>query len=278
MATAVQGTPGGIQREIRIYSHSGLFYWWPVCALGFIFALFTWVGGERLATVPFGTKPEVGQQVGELGKRDVLVLPADKKLLRDPKTDNPLEPKLYISGSKNQGVLFCIILLLVIFITNIPLRGLWSVMVISFIIFLASLFAALGWWDIILDYFSLLDIRITMGGYLLMASALLILWLLTFYLYDRQIYMIFTSGQLRVQLEIGGGETAYDTANLVFHKQRSDLFRHYILGFGSGDLIVRPVGSKEDIDLPNVLQVGRRIKEIEEMLRTRQVQQVVAGQ
>jgi len=62
-------------------------------------------------------------------------------------------------------------------------------------------------------------------------------------LLDPQIYMVFTPGQLRVRQEIGGGEAAYDTAGMVIQKQRNDLFRHWILGLGSGDLVVNTSGA-----------------------------------
>ena len=44
------------QREIRIYSHSQLFYWWPVWATAFILAGWTWLEGDRMAILPAGTK------------------------------------------------------------------------------------------------------------------------------------------------------------------------------------------------------------------------------
>ena len=105
---------------------------------------------------------------------------------------------------------------------------------------------------------------------------LLVLWLVIFFLFDKQIYMVFTPGQLRVRLEIGEAETAYDTTGMTIQKQRSDLFRHWILGLGSGDLIVNTSGAKaHHFDMPNVLSLGRKVREIEEMLRSRQV---VSGQ
>jgi len=98
------------------------------------------------------------------------------------------------------------------------------------------------------------------------------IWLIVFMFFDQQIYMVFTPGQLRVRLEIGGGETAYDTTGMSIQKQRSDLFRHWILGLGSGDLIVRTTGAQvHQFDLPNVLAIGRRVREIEELLRMKQV-------
>jgi hypothetical protein len=91
-------------------------------------------------------------------------------------------------------------------------------------------------------------------------------------LFDKQIYMVFTPGQLRVRLEIGEAETAYDTTGMTIQKQRSDLFRHWILGLGSGDLIVKTSGAQAHyFDMPNVLFLGRKVREIEDMLRARQV-------
>ena len=82
--------------------------------------------------------------------------------------------------------------------------------------------------------------------------------------------MIFTPGQVRVHLEIGGGETAYDTMGMTIQKQRDDLFRHWILGLGSGDLIVRTSGANShEFHMPNVLSVSYKLRQIEEMQRDR---------
>ncbi len=115
----------------------------------------------------------------------------------------------------------------------------------------------MGKWDDILTSLSYLDIRINLGGYLLISTVLFLLWLFVFTLFDRQIYMVFTPGQLRVRLEIGEAETAYDTTGMTIQKQRSDLFRHWVLGLGSGDLIVRTAGAQaHQFDMPNVLFFG----------------------
>ena len=67
---------------------------------------------------------------------------------------------------------------------------------------------------------------------------------------------------------------AYDTLGMVVVKRRSGLFRHWLLGFGSGDLIVNTSGaSAAHYDLPNVLFVGYKVKLIEEMLREKPVVQ-----
>ncbi len=265
-------------REIKIVSHSNLFYWWPVWAAGFMMAIITAFSGHVMAVVPTGTI--AGQAVSgdakidsegkkqDLEGRAVLISPPNPK----GTTYDFTTPKLHMAPSKNLGVFYAFILLLVITITNIPLRGLWSVMVIICIVFLIIILALLKVWNDVLTYFSFLDIRINMGGYLLISSVLLVIWAIVVFLFDRQLYMIFSPGQLRVRLEIGEGETAYDTTGMTIQKQRSDLFRHWILGLGSGDLIVRTTGAQvHHFDLPNVLFLGRKVRDIEDMLRSRPV-------
>lgn len=277
------------KRGILVISHCSLFYWWPVWAVGFLMFLITWITGEYMVTVPPGTTAQrdvtllvEGKKKGDPmveEKREAYVLPKDHHLAPIAKPGEPLgppeRPHLWMTANKNLGVLFVAVVLLVIAITNIPLRGLWSVIVIVFVVSLIIIFALLEWWDWILTQLSFLDIRINAAGYLVISIVLFILWLAIMLLFDRQMYMIFTPGQMRVCLEIGDAETAYDTTGMTIQKQRSDLFRHWILGLGSGDLIVKTSGAHaHEFQMPNVLFVGRKVKDIEEMLRQRQV---VAG-
>ena len=67
------------------------------------------------------------------------------------------------------------------------------------------------------------------------------------------------------------GEINHATTGLVLEKERSDLFRHVILGLGSGDLIIRPAGGKDAIHLPNVLFVGHKKRAAESLIREQQV-------
>jgi hypothetical protein len=98
------------------------------------------------------------------------------------------------------------------------------------------------------------------------------LWLVIMIVFDRQIYMVFTPGQVRVRQEIGDAEVTFDTTGMSVQKQRSDLFRHWILGLGSGDLIVKTSGANpQEIHMPNVLFVGSKVVRIEEMLAERAV-------
>jgi len=95
------------------------------------------------------------------------------------------------------------------------------------------------------------------------------LWVLATYIFDRRTYVIFTPGQIRVCEHIGASVQTYNALGVSLEKQRDDLFRHYILGFGSGDLVLHvPSADKQAIRLPNVLFIGWRLKAIENMLRS----------
>jgi len=272
------GTPPRPDDQVIVISHSNLFYWWPVWVIGFLMAALTFWDGDRLATVPAGTKAvkEMVTYTGEdakLYKGEAYILPEGKmvsRLTKGNKESVTRNPYVHIAKSKNYGVIFCVTLLLVITITNIPLRGMWSVVVIITIILLSVIFALAGWWDKIFDTLELLDIRINAGGYLFISCGLFVIWLFTILIFDRQIYIEFEPGQFKVCTEIGGGQKAYDTIGMTLERQRSDLFRHIILGIGSGDLIVRTTGAQShQFDLPNVLFIRKKVQMIEDLLRRR---------
>ena len=269
-------------KEIRIISHCNLFYWWPVWAVGFLMTILTYADRHLVAFVPHDTKAyreatvttKTGTTKVEEEGRDVLVVPKGEHL--PPKDLNvaPEDPHVHLALNKSYGVVFFIVLLLVILITNVPLRGLWSFIVLIVILFLTIIFWIMNWWGPILDSLARLHIHMNVAGYFLFSTGLLAIWLATFLLFDPQVYMIFTPGQLRVCTEIGGGLSAHDTMGMVIQKQRNDLFRHWILGMGSGDLIVNTSGaSAAHYDLPNVLFVGYKVRMIEEMLREKAVVQ-----
>jgi hypothetical protein len=270
--------------EIRIISHSNLFYWWPVWAIGFIMGFLTLIMGDRMAMVPAKsevysgasvTVTESGNKQTTVSGREVILLPergaVSLEQLKDAE-DGGKFFKLHVYPSKSFGVIFATVLLLVIVITNVPMRGMWSVVVILLIIMLVIIFSLAGWWERVLGWFFLLHIHINSAGYLFIAVVLLIAWLVTFLFFDQQIYMVFTPGQVKVRTEIGGGEVVYDTMGMTVQKQRSDLFRHWILGLGSGDLLVTTTGAAaHHFDLPNVLFIGKKVQMIEDMLREKAV-------
>jgi hypothetical protein len=262
--------------EVTVVSHSNIFYWWPVWAVGFVMGLWTLaVDRHLMVTVPSDAKTYANATVSvedagvKLEGREVVVLEKGKKLPRRFSDDKePAQPRVHMARSKNLGVIFCVTLLLVIVITNVPLRGMWSVVVIIMVILLAVILALAGAWEWIVTHLNLLDIRINAGGYFFISTLLLAIWLVALLFFDRQVYIVFAPRSFRVCTEIGGGEKVYDTMGMKLERQRGDLFRHYILGLGSGDMIVKTTGaSSEHFDLPNVLFIGKKMQMIDELIR-----------
>jgi hypothetical protein len=91
--------------------------------------------------------------------------------------------------------------------------------------------------------------------------------------------MIVTRGQVRIRQAIGDGEIAVDSTGLLLDKKRNDLFRHWLLGLGSGDLHVKTAGpSNIDFELPNVLLIGTKLSRVQDLLREKEVaEQPAAG-
>jgi hypothetical protein len=270
MATS---SPASAPKEIVIISHSPLFYWWPVWFVGFLMAVWTYFSGDLMAIVPVGTMAERERTVGgQDGPRDVLILPPGAQLRVDPATGAVLQPRLRMAADNNLGMIFVTTLCLVIVITNIHLRGLWSVLALLGIISATILLALLGWWDPILRTIGVIDVHINALGYFSIALFLFAIWLLTVVVYDRQLYLIFSRGQLRVRTAIGAGEKTYDTFGIMVEKHMDDLFRHWLLGFGSGDMTVRTAGTNvQQFEVANVLRIGRKLELIQQMLQERAV-------
>jgi len=270
-------------REIKLVSHSPIFYWWPIWVLGYMMALITFFEGNRVAILPAESLVHKVAEDDPNVERYTLSIPKGKatdsldravKSSSDPANPAAFRPRM--SEKAWMGPLYCVILLLTILITNIPLRGLWS-----FLVLMGLLIIALGitlvpnGWDNLLRTVGDLHIYINMAGYLFIATTTLILWAVSVFVFDQRTYMIITPGQLRVCEHIGDSVRSYDTTGIAFEKQRDDLFRHWILGFFSGDLIVRTSGAeKQEIRVPNVLWIGYRLEQIQTILRERAV---VAG-
>jgi len=220
--------PGQQLPELKLYSHSSLFYWWPVWTVGYLFALLTYVYGEKIS----------------IGGQEYLMHP-----------------------SKNLGVFYTVIFTTIIVLTNVTLRGLVSVVVIVTALFFTVLFAWLGWWESILALLPYLGIHMNLGFYVFFSTSIFIVWALAFWVFDRMTYWRIRPGQMTLEHVVGSGERSYDTRGLVFEKHLDDFFRHQVLGLGSGDLRITTAGArKEEIYIPNVLFVSRKVQEIQKLI------------
>ncbi len=172
-----------------------------------------------------------------------------------------------VHPSNNPGIFFIAVLVLLVVFTTTKLRGIYSVLTVVSVAFFGVLFAWFGWWDNILRFIPHLSARANMGFYLLFSAALLAIWLLSFFVFDRLVIWRVRPGQMIEERRIGGQARSYDTNGLVFERRSQDLFHDIVLGMGAGDMIVTTGGAnKQTIQIPNVLLVGRRMTAIERMI------------
>jgi hypothetical protein len=271
--TAPPGTPVEVLRpenpihQIRIYSHSPVYYWWPLWVIGYIMAFLTYADRHIAPIVPEGSLYQASS--------NSIILPPGSPApgSNNPglKFASPDSPKIgeHMSESKNLGIIFTVALLMIIFITNTPLRGLWSAVFLLLVIVATLVFAQLHWWDRIFHFFGRISIHMNLGFYVFFSTLLLALWLAVVFGFDRMHYWLFRPGQVTFEAVFGGGQRAYDPNGMVFEKRLSDLFRHYLLGLGSGDLIITFGGAatREPIQIPNVLFLTHaKIRRLEAMI------------
>ncbi|HVC93306.1 MAG TPA: hypothetical protein VND64_06420 [Pirellulales bacterium] len=244
--------------EIRIYSHSSIFYWWPVWLAGFLMAAITFVEGSRAVIAPAGSTYDAAGRA--------IVLPEGAAV---PSGDgSPIGERE--AESKNLGVVFTVILLLVVFITNTPLRGLWSAIAVLVVLVLTLTLAWLGKWNDLLAAFGRVSIHMNLGFYVFFSSLLLLLWAAVVFVFDRMHYWKFRPGQLTYESWFGGGQKSYDTAGMLFEKLRDDPFRHWVLGLGSGDLTIKTSGAQhEQIVVSNVLRLNPILTRLQAMVSER---------
>jgi len=175
--------------QVVLFGHSWIFFWWPVWVVGYIMALLIRFNPVQI-------------QVG-----DRLVL--------------------FPSGP-NLGVIYSLVVLLTILLTNTRMRGLASLVVVLAAAFATLLFAYLDWWPTILRWFGELTVFMDMGFYLFMSTALLIVWELVVLVIDHFSFWRIRPGQITHEYVLGAVTQSYDTDGIVFIKEQSDLFRNWV--------------------------------------------------
>ena len=217
------------QVDIKLVSHSNIFFWWPAWVTGFAVALISYMQGRDVAVAP------------EIVER--------------------------VHPSNNPGIFFIAVLILLVVFTTTKLRGIYSAMTLVTAAFFVVLFAWFGWWDEIFRFIPQLSARANMGFYVLFSTTLLGVWLLAFFVFDRLTVWRIRPGQMVEERLIGGQARSYDTNGLVFERRGQDLFHDVILGFGAGDLTLTIGGANEEtIQIPNVLFLNRKVKAIERLI------------
>ena len=110
MSSATQAVQPGVDnrpQKVVVISHSPLFYWWPVWAVGFLMALLTYLRGYQVAFVPPGTVAERGARVeGHDGPRDILIAPAGQPLPAAPEPEDLKQPRLRMLAGNDPGIIW----------------------------------------------------------------------------------------------------------------------------------------------------------------------------
>lgn len=214
--------------EVKIYSQNRLFYWWPVWVTGYICALVTYLGGMKIETVNLNE---------------------------------------YFHPSANPGIIWVMVLGIVLIFTNFSFRGAASLAIVIGIVLVSIIFALAGWWDAIFAGVTSLSIHMNMGFYLFSSTVVLALWAYAFFIHKRLNYYRVRPGQISRMRLVGEGEMNYDTRGAVLEKHREDIFRHWFLGLGSGDVTISTSGARSDeIHIKNVLFIDRKTKSIRKLI------------
>jgi len=215
-------------REVRIYSHSLVFYWWPIWVVGYLLAAVTYIQGQEVT----------------FSGTTVLIHP-----------------------SRNLGVIFTFTFLLVMFMTHFAVRGIASITVIITAVAVTLFLAYMGWWDTVLKTVGDLAIYMNLGFYVFFSTAMFLIWALEAFVLVRFDYYVVRPGQLIHYTFLGGGEDTYDTRGMSVQKMRDDLFRHWLLGLGSGDMHVAATGARPaNFTVHNVLFVGHKLEKIQQLV------------
>ncbi len=215
--------------EVRLYGHSSLVYWWPVWLIGYAMALLIYLQGGVV------------------------------------RLDEARQGLYHMSSTP--GLVFTMVLLLVILITNVRVRGIASLATILGIAFrdcavrvarLVGQHPAGSAAARRPSQSRLLPRLFDRAACPLAARR---------FVFDRLVYWRVRPGQLTEERLIGGGEKSYDTHGMLFEQHGDDFFRHVILGLGAGDLKLMTTGAKkETIEIENVLFAQRKVARIQRLV------------
>lgn len=228
-------TPEG---EVRIYQHSSLLYWWVVWAYGFVCAALTYVQGVGIRDLA-ATDPGGGEKV-------ILFHPS---------------PLL--------GISYIAVILFVVVFTNVRARGVYSFMLIM-------LAAGITWGvqkipgiDTVFGWVPLLRVYLNLAFYLTFSLLLLAIWLFVIVFVDHFTWWRFSPGQVIEEHRIGQATGhAYNTEGMIVRRLPDDLFRHRILGLGTGDFVVKPA-QEGSFEVHNVWRASDKQRMMERMIATR---------
>jgi hypothetical protein len=225
--------------DLRIYQHSNLVYWWVVWVYGFVCAAATYLSGIGVKELAVGTGS------------------ADKGILFHP------SPWL--------GLSFIGLMLFVVVFSNVRARGVYSIVLLLLtgvaiwgVQKIPGIQTAYGW-------VNLLRVHLNLAFYLTFSVLLMTVWFFIIFLVDRFTWWRFSPGQVIEEHRVGQATGhAFNTEGMIIQRLPDDLFRHRVLGFGTGDFVVKPA-SGDTFEIHNVWRANSKQRQLEDMIATRAV-------
>jgi hypothetical protein len=226
---AKPGEGGSSQQDsIIVRQHTSILYWWPVWVIGLLFGVLSLVFGERV---------EIGGQ------------------------------PMWFHPSRNLGMIYVTVFAVVFMRTNIVLRGVLSMLIILAVVIAVLVLSLFGWWDHLFSLEQHLSVHMDAGFYFVISGILCLSWVATVFVFDRFTYCEFRPGQLVLHNVVGGGVRTFDTRGMSIYKLQDDLFRHWCLGLGTGDLHLATTGAEGvTLDIRNVAFIDRKLRTIRQLI------------
>jgi hypothetical protein len=227
----------GRSDELRIYQHSNLAYWWVLWAYGYFCAILTYAQG--------------------IGVRE-LASGAEKVVLFHP---SPL-----------LGISYIGLILFVAVFTNVRLRGVHSLVLVMVAVGLLWVALRVPGVDVALGWLQLLRVHLNLAFYVTFSTLLLLIWTFGIVFVDHFTWWRFSPGQV-VEEHMFGQATghAYNTEMMVVRRLPNDLFRHVILGLGTGDFEIKPAHGA-GLEIHNVWRARKKQRLMEDMISRRVVE------
>lgn len=163
------------------------------------------------------------------------------------------------------GLIFVGVLIYTITATSISIRGLWFLLLSALFLILVLLAVMFEMHDEILMYVLNLKLDANAGLYLTIGTVLFSFWFVTTFVYDRLRYVKVGQNRTTVVHATGEGIKDFDNLGMRREKRRDNFAQHWILGFGSADIILRPRNA-DPIFVQNVLGGRRKLQKIDKLL------------
>jgi len=169
------------------------------------------------------------------------------------------------------GLSFIVLILFVVVFTNVRARGVYSIVLLLLtgaaiwgVQKIPGIEMAYGW-------VNLLRVHLNLAFYLTFSVLLMTIWLFVIFLVDRFTWWRFSPGQVIEEHRVGQATGhAFNTEGMIIQRLPDDLFRHRVLGFGTGDFVVKPA-SGDTFEIHNVWRANKKQRLLEDMIATRAV-------